>query len=149
MVYGHGVREQWGEVGGLGNCASLTDDQTAALDGRGARGGGYACDSSRVPRARVLSAVVGAFLADADADAPVRAARRTGGSRAGTRRLAGRPRLLFNWRSVRTRMKYILIVQLFIYLFTRRALCPFEKFQYCISFGEGPRHAAFEGLPEF
>ena len=42
------VREQLRrEVGGLGNCCvHLTDDQTAALRGGGASGGGYACDSS-------------------------------------------------------------------------------------------------------
>ena len=68
------VREQLRrEVGGLGNCCvHLTDNQAAALDGRGARGGGYACDSSYAYHcARVLldeSSV--RFLAEADADAP-------------------------------------------------------------------------------
>ena len=68
------VREQLRrEVGGLGNCCvHLTDDQTAALDGRGARGGGYACDSSYAYHcARVLlDASSVRFLAAADADAP-------------------------------------------------------------------------------
>ena len=68
------VREQLRrEVGGLGNCCvHLTDDQTAALRGGGASGGGYACDSSYAYHcARVLldeSSV--RFLAEADADAP-------------------------------------------------------------------------------
>ena len=68
------VREQLRrEVGGLGNCCvHLTDDQTAALDGRGASGGGYACDSSYAYHcARVLlDASSVRFLAAADADAP-------------------------------------------------------------------------------
>jgi hypothetical protein len=68
------VREQLRrEVGGLGNCCvHLTDDQTAALDGRGARGAGYACDSSYAYHcARVLlDASSVRFLAEADADAP-------------------------------------------------------------------------------
>ena len=67
------VREQLRrEVGGLGNCCvHLTDNQAAALDGRGASGAGYACDSSYAYHcARVLldeSSV--RFLAEADADA--------------------------------------------------------------------------------
>ena len=61
------------EVGGLGNCCvPLPDNQAAALDGRGASGAGYACDSSYAYHcARVLldeSSV--RFLAEADADAP-------------------------------------------------------------------------------